>query len=253
MKKGILNLQFWPGDRAQMLEVANLLADIEPRQRQDIDIMFSARWDAEHRMDVVNRVARKFDCYTCKTKTQADGWPRGCNYLWLESMQHIYRGIKSGELPGYKWVLTMENDDCPLTRDWLDRLHAAFMDLGNMQVVGNIVPYPKHHVNGNCLFGTHPEFMDFILKIKRLPNVGWDYYLADQFRWWGWADIPEIRSIWGTGSAQPDLIQRYIQQSCAMLHGVKDNSVIRWARASLTGPARTEGLDSSVINAIHVS
>jgi hypothetical protein len=253
MKKGILNVQFWPGDQAQMLEVAQLIASIEPRHRNDIDIMFSARWDANHRMDIVERVAQKFDCYTCKTTTQADGWPRGCNYLWLESMHAIYRKIKAGELPHYKWVLTLENDDCPLTRDWLDRLHGAFDALKTMQVVGNVVQYPKHHVNGNCLFGTHPDFMDFILKIKRLPSVGWDYYLADQFRWWGWADIPEIRSIWGTGSAQDSLVQHFISNGCVMLHGVKDQSVIQWAKTNLVGPAPRPEVNSSLANAVYVS
>lgn len=240
MKKGILNVQFWPGDKAKMMQVIQLMADIEAVQRRDIDVMFSARFDAEHDMNVVNRVALKFDCYTCQTKTNMIGWPGGCNYLWLESMQAIYRGIKTGTLPGYKWVLTLENDDCPLTRDWLDRLNDAFTEHGNMQVLGNVVRYPKHHVNGNCLFGTHPDFMDFILKIKKLPKVGWDYYLADRFRWWGWADIPEIRSVWGTRSVTEETINSFISAGCKMLHGVKDNSALRWARHWLVGPRKDD-------------
>jgi hypothetical protein len=236
-KKGIINLQFWSGDRAQAMDVARLIANIEPRHRDEYDFMFSARWDAEHHANTIRDVSRKFNVFTCKTKTHASGWPLGCNYLWLESMHAIYRRIKSGELPRYKWVLTLENDDCPLTRDWLDRLDESFRSM-NMAVVGNVVPYPKHHVNGNCLFTTAPEFMDFILGIRKLPKVGWDYFLADRFRWWGWADIPEIRSIWGTRTAQPNLLEQYVSAGVKMLHGVKDGSAIRWAKHNLTGSGR---------------
>jgi hypothetical protein len=236
MKRGLLNVQYWPGDRDQMMRVAQLIADIEPRKREEYDVMFSARFDAKHDVSMINRIATKFDCFTCKTRTAAIGWPAGCNYLWLESMHEIYRRIKAGTLPHYKWVLTLENDDCPLTKDWLDRLHEVFTPL-NMNVVGALIPHLGPHINGNCMFGTNPEFMDFILKIKRLPNTGWDLHLAPQFRMYGWADIPEIRSIWGTSNLQDPHIQEFVRIGTKMLHGVKDDSVIRWARANLVGKA----------------
>lgn len=234
MKKGLLNMQFWAGDRTQAMLALKVISDIQPSHTDDFDVMFSARWDCEHSPRYVQEVARKFNVFTCKTKTQAAGWPHGCNYLWLESMQHIYRGMKSGEMPRYKWILCMESDDAPLSKAWLNELHSEFSDI-DMSVVGNVVPYPKHHVNGNCMFTAHPDFGEFILGIKRLPKVGWDYYLADRFRWWGWADTPLIRSIWGTKSAQTPYIEQLVADGVRMLHGVKDNSVLRWGQQNLLG------------------
>lgn len=234
MKRGLLNVQFWPGDRARMMKVAQLIADIEPQKREEYDVMFSARFDAKHDIPAINRIATKFDCYTCKTRTAQVGWPAGCNYLWLESMHEIYRRIRAKTLPHYQWILTLENDDCPLTKDWLDCLHAAFMPLG-MSVVGHVIPHLGPHINGNCMFGTHPDFMDAILRVRRIPNVGWDLHLAPHFRKYGWADIPEIRSIWGTSHLKAPQIEEFIKVGTKMLHGVKDDSVLQWARANLVG------------------
>lgn len=225
-------MQFWAGDKAQALQAMRLIADLQPKHTQDFDVIFSARFDCTHDRTTVQHVARKFNVFTQTTTSQATGWPNGCNYLWLDSMKTIYHRIRQGTLPRYRWILTTESDDCPLSRTWLDDLDRAFATL-DMNVIGSIVQYPKYHVNGNCMFSTSDEMMDLILGIKRIPKVGWDYFLADRFRWLGWADTPAIRSIWGTKTLTDRVINKMVSEGVQMLHGVKDNSVLSWARRNL--------------------
>jgi len=227
-------MQFWSRDREQAIAVMKLLADIEPQHNPDFDLLVSARFDCEYNPSFIKHVSRKFNVFTYQSTTKATGWPGGCNALWLDSMKHIHDRIKDGEMPQYKWVLCMESDDCPLSRTWLKELDTEWDEL-NMKVVGDVVPYPKHHINGNAMFSADLDFLGFIRKIKKIPNVGWDYVLADRFRWWGWASSPLIRSIWGTKTAQESTVNHFIDQGVRMLHGVKDYSVIQWARTALVG------------------
>lgn len=227
-------MQFWAGDRAQAMAALRLIADLEPIHNPEFDILFSARFDcpAPAYSTTVQYVARKFNVFTYTSTSKRTGWPAGCNALWLDSMHHIADSMQSGRMPRYKWVLCMESDDAPLTKNWLEELDRSW-DRHAMYVQGNVVQFPKWHCNGNAMFSCDPEFMAFLRKVKTIPNLGWDFVLADQFRWWGWADVPAIRSIWGTKSLSPESIQSFISGGCHMLHGVKDNSVLSWGRQNL--------------------
>lgn len=233
MKRGLLNLQFWRGDLKDAADLASLLSRIPNGRHGDYDILLTNRFDCPPMHGaVIGALTRRFDVFTYKSTTQATGWPAGCNALWLDSMQWI--AARQGfSLPRYKWVLCMEADDCPLAPNWLDTLDSEWDKYG-MRVVGDVVQFPAWHVNGNAMFSAAPDFMQYIRGIKRLdPKKGWDFYLAEQFRRWGWAKTPAIVSVWNTLSTDVETVKSYRDQGAVMLHGVKDDSVRWWAEREL--------------------
>lgn len=234
MKRGLLNMQFWAGDRDQAMRVMRLAADMRTHHDSRYDVLLSARFDCGHDRHSVEHLARKFNVFTFVCPRQAVGWPDGCNNLWLGSMHHIHDMVASKQMPGYHWVLCLESDDVPLNRDWLEALHQEWKDIG-LFVVGNVLPYPGPHVNGNCLMSGSMDFLGWLRKLKKVPAGGWDYSLSKQFQMWGWADTPLIRSIWGTETLSKQDIETYHQSGCRLLHGVKDASALEWARRNLIG------------------
>ena len=56
----MLNFQFWEGDKDQAMELARLIADIEPSFREDVEVMFTARFDCRHDNKAIDYVSKKF-------------------------------------------------------------------------------------------------------------------------------------------------------------------------------------------------
>lgn len=158
MKKILLVLQCYHGDKAIAMELAKLIADLEPEVNQHADFMLVFRHDTEIDHVTARYVARKFTAvHTFKNIRQTDGWPQACNDLFFESYVHFCLKVKKGEWD-YEAALFFESDCVPLARDWIRQLYEEWhaqrkLILGYIYGAGEH-PYP--HVNGNLLIS--PQF-----------------------------------------------------------------------------------------------
>lgn len=174
----ILNIQFHEGDKAQAMALARLISDLQPVRREDVKVLFTARFDAHHDMATIAYVERKFPVfrYTCKRK--ATGWPNGPNQMMGESYSFCVENLRSNRLKDYA-VMFVESDCVMLHNQWLDMLieehrasgkaiSGAWLTRGDCNC---------EHVNGNMIMS-----LDFWRKCKAVFNPqsrgGWDATLA---------------------------------------------------------------------------
>lgn len=225
--KLLLALQFWDGDAPQAYRLAKILADIEPAHCQEADLLLVHRFD--HRLDnkVVEYVRRKFNVYTHKCPRKGTGWPMGCNDLWLGTMDWIYQ--HQTRLSPYKAAFTFEGDGAPLCLDWIRRLSEAWNACPEPCFVAGhwVEHHPRPHINGNALFSCHPTFLKWISTEVVTVNTaqGWDYYLAPNFKQWGQAKLPQIRSFWASKTVTPEWFQTELNLGTVWFHGCKDDSL----------------------------
>lgn len=239
--KILLVVPFWSADRHAAIALSHLLADIQPGHSEDIDILFCARFDCPQvDADTIKHVSRKFNTMTHVSKRRDTGWPAGCNGTFFGSLEYIYHKMEVGQLPGYKAIFMCEADTVPLTRDCFAYLHRQWDLISRRQPVclaGALVPDGgRDHINGGaCLLSGNLGFLKWITRTvggMKSP-VGWDFGLAGDFRARGWANIPGIRSLWGTPTMPIDHAEHYERSGVVWLHGVKDASLLRFARQIL--------------------
>lgn len=237
MRKLLLALQYWEGDREQAMKLARFIADLQPSHSLAADFMFVRRFDCkESDSATVEHVSRKFNTHTFQCRRRGVGWPTGCNDLWAGLMENLYHRMESKMLPHYRAILTFEADCCPLTNDWIERLGKRWDSLRGVCMAGDIVEaeHMHEHINGNCLVSTNLEFLRWISKIAVCPpRCGWDYYFAPEFKKRGWADIPEIISVWRTSGYTAKRYTQLVKDGVVFLHGVKDDSLLDMTRKYL--------------------
>jgi hypothetical protein len=224
-RKGLLVLQFHPGDQAMAYRLARLIRMLQPSMSKDFDFMFAYRRDVVHVQDMTLMLKKSFDVLEVWTKDVVKGWPAGPNNLWLTVMRRVL--ACEGQ---YDFVLTFEPDCCPLTCDWLTKLRQAWY-ANDAYVMGHMHPTVganghQDHINGNAMFSADPNFLkDVLLHSSRfIDKHGWDTQLAGLFKDYGWKDIPEIRSWYGRHSLRVDEFQRLVKEKAVFLHGVKNGS-----------------------------
>lgn len=237
MKKLLLNLQFYTGDRDDAFKLAAFIANIEPRHRRDVDFMFSARFDTLHNPRIIELVSRKFDVRTFTSTNHAVGHPYGPNRLWFDSMIHLY---DTRDQQTYDAVLCFEADACPLRADWIDKLIEAWDSRPpSARVIGHLLPPPPtRHINGNCLVSGAEENLGWIRRIGGCsPAHGWDTALARRFEARGWADTPTIRSHWRLPTLENAYFLKLCEEGCVLFHGCKDDSAKRLSSAAIFAEA----------------
>lgn len=238
-RKILLALQFWSGDQAQAMQVARLIADLEPRMCERADFLFVSRFDCAHDQDTVAYCSRKFKMRTHVSRRRATGWPFGCNELWFETMQYVYEHtVADKRIPDYKAVLTFEADAAPLHPNWISVLSDNFDDSRPANIVGSLLQHPDTHVNGNAMFSCDLDFTHWVSRqlCGCAPSGGWDFILAPKFKVWGWKNSPVMRSWWQTPTLEESRYEALLGQQVAFLHGVKDLSVLEHVRKKyLTG------------------
>lgn len=229
--KLLLALQFYHGDKAQAMQVARLIADLEPRLSERADFLFVSRFDTPHDMDTVKYVSRKFHVNTYVSRSRGELWPHGPNSLWFGLMEHVCASSIARRTPLYKSVLTFEADASPLSPSWISALHENW-DKAKVKVLGAMQTQPAQHINGNALFSCDPAFLHWIARKVGgcKPSGGWDFILAPEFRRRGWADSSLFRSWWGYPTMTRETFDSLIAQDVVFFHGCKDDSVIRHVR-----------------------
>lgn len=233
-RKILLALQFWSGDRDRACEVAQLIADLQPRLSSRADFLFAARFDCEIPMDTVKRVSSKFHVHHFVNRHhRATGWPWGCNSLWFGTMDYAYTYlVEPKRRSEYKAVLTFEADAAPLCPGWIEQLSDAWDDAQPADVVGPLLHHPGEHINGNAMFSADHDFLHWIARkvTNCRPDGGWDYLLAPRFKERGWANCPMMRSWWQTPTLTRPAYDSLVDSGAVFLHGVKDGSPLRHVR-----------------------
>jgi hypothetical protein len=236
MKKILLALAYWEGDRKQAEKLAQFISDMEPKHSDQADFLLVSRFDSGHSADVVKHISRKFNTFTYKSGRRGTGWPAGCNSTFEGTMEWVYSYTESRKLPAYKAVLTFEADCCPLTKNWISRLHEQW-DFVNkdpekpVYVAGPLVPAPEPHINGNCLISGNVQWLKWLVFKSGIPgNCGWDFYLRKPFERAGWANIPGMKSLYNTYGYKEDVWNRLRARDVFFVHGCKDSSLMDLTR-----------------------
>lgn len=238
MKKILLALQYWDGDRDQALRLLDLFSKtIEPENKYADLLLFCRNDSTLPTEETIEKLKRPFSKVWCmKSKNVMHGWPNGCNQLWADLITEAYIRYSQSSTQGdpewscYKAIFTIESDCCPIKPSWLQELSEEWDKL-NACVVGTwLQNNDEHgeigHINGNAMF-----CMDILKKqpfVNATPyDKAWDTYHAKSFKEAGWASTPKIVSIHKTPTLSPEEYNKLKKTECVFLHGVKDDSVIQ--------------------------
>jgi hypothetical protein len=240
--KLLLILQFWNGDKEQAMQLARLLADIEPAHNGIADFLFVSRFDTSHDQATIKHVSRKFNTFSYVSKGRGTGWPAGCNDLLFGALGWVYHKKRAAQIPGYKAVFCFEADGIPMCKDWIAGLRREWTRVNSLYPVfqaGAWLPNgPDNigtgHINGNCLLSGNLEFLRWLTTNARgiNSNAGWDWVLSPKFKERGWADIPKIRSMWRTPMTE-EIFLIGMAEGRIWHHGIKDDAGIKLCRKYL--------------------
>ena len=239
----LICLQYWRGDRDQAMQLARLIADLQPGHSEEADFLFVGRFDCPHDQASIKYVSRRFNVFTHTTRGRATGWPLGCNDLFFGAMNYALGMMKTGRIPHYPLIFTCEADGVPLVQNWIARLKWAWVTASKARPIcmaGHFIPdvhAPNGigHINGNALVSGDLEFLEWLKKANetRKLKTGWDWILAEDFRLRGWADVKEIRSAWRRPALSEEEYAAAVDSGVAWFHGVKEDALLNMSRKKL--------------------
>lgn len=242
--KILICLTFWEGDRKDAMNLARLLADIQPGPGlcKEADFLFVARFDAKHDQQTINYVSRKFKVFTHTSKRRSTGWPDGCTGLFFGAFEWIYHKMAAYMIPRYKAILNIESDSLPLAKDAIQQLSALWDKLPKGTCVAgpwleNGVTPGLGHINGGaCFLSGRLDFLKWLVKRASISvkGGGWDYILAPNFQSWGWANMPQVQSLWQV-PINENLFLDSINRGVVYTHGHKGENGIKLFRRHFLG------------------
>lgn len=233
----IIALQYCPIDKKEAIELMELLADIEDEPRYDVVFAISYRNDCRPpEPHILAEFKKKFPDIVLWNGFRDDrGHPAGCNGLWIDTMTHA---TEEGERRNISGIFTMESDDYPIRKDWINRLRKEWLQgriYENKRVIGHLMPkglYCPEHINGNALFDT--QLLRYMQPVSQCPpNHAWDVWGAKYFRA-VWKDSKFIRNLYREKEVSLERIVDLQRDDVAIIHGVKDDSVINVVKKVLT-------------------
>lgn len=229
----IIALQYWAGDQEQALALARLIADIEPRRREDAILVLARRGDC-----IESDEARRTQAY-CSDKLSTMllqsqrpevGHPAGCFGLWAGMMQRLALLHGRGLTPWrHSAVMCCEADGGPINKDWIGmviKAHERSLVQGK-RITGPVMDTPIPHTNGNNVMELG-VIEDYPGLMTCPPEAAWDLHHAKVL-------IRETRACnvilnayntrdWTRGCLTP------MARETAWVHGCKDDSVYQYAR-----------------------
>ena len=232
----IVALQYWAGDEAQALTLARLIADIEPRRREDAILVLTRRGDCPESEEARRTQAHcsvKLSTMLLQSPRTEIGHPAGCFGLWAGTVGRLAQLHQVGLIPWeHSAVMTCEADGGPIHPQWLNRVIKAHKQTlaQNLRVTGAVMDEPVPHVNGNLVLELG-VFTDYPSLEISPPMVAWDLHHAKVL-------LRETRACnvilnaygtrdWTRGCLTP------LARETAWVHGVKDDSVYQYARWAL--------------------
>jgi hypothetical protein len=244
MSKLLIVLQSSAVDQFHAMDLARLIADMEPEKSKEADFMFSNSFNSWPNKEVVRHVAHKFQqVHTFNSVRTDTGHPAGPNCLLFSSLDRIYAGVKRG---GWKYdaILWMEPDMCPMRRGWIKEIYDEFKTKGKL--VGGFLYTDKchfyQHINGGCVMSPliRQKHRDFYWSDNR---VGWDCFHGKMLVEEGYAS-PLFWMEYAKPTIDADSLfanKKYAKHhplakkkiSPAIIHGVKDGSARQHVRNKL--------------------
>lgn len=234
-----LCLQYWEGDRNLALELAMFLAEVESVKNESaVFVLIHRRDAAPPPLTVLQALREKFaGVVVVAGKDLRTGYPDGCNGLWADTIAYLYKQATPEELQGARWALTFEADCVPLRKNWIRELVRKSDANGAPMQGAYQAAFP--HLNGNMVVSTAVDVLRRVhaIQLQVPPEVPWDLWSYPHFRAIGTSDAGVVKSGWKTRTAHPSRIDELVENGFDVLHGVKDNSAMRWARSRLgSGP-----------------
>lgn len=232
LKSLVICLQYWAGDRDAAMRLARFIADLEPRYRDDVELRFVVRHDAEAPDDqTAAMVAQKMRVSIRMVPVHVVGYPQSPNYMAGDTIHDAANWADTAA------VLLMESDCVPVSSGWI---HALMADWGRATKAGKLVMGSWRpectdlgHINGNMVF--HPQLTQLIDLPSCPPKKAWDVFWARHFA-----------PVWcRTGLIANRYFEMYLDAEKLMtpecgtrppvlVHGVKDQSVWKYAK-QITG------------------
>lgn len=234
---GLLVIQFWDGDKANALRLARFIADLEARPRNDVDVLFLARHDAKHNLEVMKHVARKFNVYSYTTPSHATGHLIGSWAMWHSIAEWVYHKKLAGQVPDYKWIFPFEGDCSVLRPDWINEISKEW-DESCAYVLGSEVQSPRLHINGNLVYSGDRNFLQWL--VMQVTSAGvpswkdaWDIFLFPHFVRWGAAFSNRILSVCGKRGVSDSEWAWMKAQGYCFVHGEKTGELFQRAQKEL--------------------
>lgn len=228
-------LQIYDVEIDAAMKIAELHSEICGGKRYElVDVLLVYRRDCPQNKRLELKLAESFDAVSVYRTTRREiGFPAGPNGVWCDLMQHIGQLHKKKQV-NCQCVLTTEADAFPLCEKWPEKLLKAWEE-AEAKVVGHHLPNGDHacgHINGNALFAPDVGLADKDL-VGCSSFKAWDTWFAPIFEKIGWRDIPEIRNWYRRTNVSFEELDRLVEEDCVWLHGVKDDSVIEWAKVRI--------------------
>lgn len=234
----VLALQYYSGDVSEAMELARLLADLEPERRTDCLFVFARSASTE--MDLEQwatgmHVSQKFPVRFLQSAIPGAGHPDGCNATWTGIMSKLAAQRVDGILP-FSSVFTFEPDGAPLCVDWIERIRAAHARtiMAGKRVTGWLCEDHRGgaapHVNGNLV--AHLSLIDDRPGLLRVPRGhAWDVFHAVPIMQEA-RPCHIIRSEYGSTGWNYGALHSMARET-AWIANVKDRSALDFAKGLL--------------------
>lgn len=152
----IVAIQYYMSDMVQSMQLARLLADLEPKYRDDVVLGLVCQPGTPYVSmvrDTIIHCSRKFPVEQLCSRYGAKGWADGSGQLWTGTMTHFYERSERG-LGDHDCIFTLDgNDGVPLHNNWIDLLmaeHRITKERGKMVTGTLTIDLFEHpHINGN--------------------------------------------------------------------------------------------------------
>lgn len=241
LKRFLVVLQYWEGDKSDCEEMASLIADLERIKNTGVDIMIFPRADASPlASEVVSKLREKFNkviIQPCRRKS-AKGYPFGSNEMFYDLVTLISQFTPYNR--EYYAFINLEADCCPTCPGWIGKLinewkqatNAGFACVGHIQL-----DHPTPHMNG---VGVYPfDFWNRIPSGKLnggAPHIAYDIYHADEI-----LKVAQNTPLIHLEYRKPTITADELESSGAVLfHGVKDGSARSIVRAKYISLSSTQ-------------
>jgi hypothetical protein len=241
MKRAVISISYFDGDRVDAFKLARFIADLEPSYRPDVELCFVARHDA---MPItpseMTQFITTFPVSWMRTATEEVGHPKGSNAMAIDFFKESLHRVRDGSWGEVEAIIFIEPDCVPVAKDWINQLMREWMWAKTVCDVLALGCYRDKdvdvpHINGNAVW--HPELARHIDFACDYTGKGWDSAIAPQLigrkvhtsliaNLWKETNVAESRMARNPftpeGTPPPVLI-----------HGVKDDSAWNFARKQM--------------------
>ena len=229
----LLCLQFFERDRERARELTKLWAKTD---NHGADVLLMARHDCRPADEGWASELRGWcgSVHSEAGRYQGDGWPCGCNWLAVGSIETA-AGVC--EMREYDAVWLLEADAVPITRDWIAKIQTEFTS-DNLDALGAYMDGPDvaagPHLNGNMLLRGNAGFLrDTAEALKRIDlnnrRKAWDVEIFRYLWEKRWKGSSQIFNCHGAKTIDPGAVVQWRQRGVQLIHGVKDRSCLQAA------------------------